>query len=85
VGAGINYTKFTDIESKLPGEVQMSDSTGLALQLGFDYAIDRNWGFFASIARVDVKSKLVAVGSSVLETTIDFKPITYSIGASYRF
>jgi outer membrane protein len=85
IGAGINYTKFTDIESKLPGEVEMSDSTGLAIQIGFDYAIDRNWGLFASIARVDVKSKIVAVGNTVLETNIDFKPITYSFGASYRF
>jgi hypothetical protein len=40
---------------------------------------------FASVARVDVKSDLVAVGSTVLTTTIDFRPVTYSLGVWYRF
>ena len=37
VGAGINYTRFTSIKSKLAPSVQMSDSVGLALQVGADY------------------------------------------------
>jgi outer membrane protein len=85
LGAGINYTKFVGIKSKLADNVSMSDSTGLALQAGFDYAFSKEWGLYASIAKIDVKSKLVASGSTVLTTTIDFRPITYSIGASYRF
>jgi outer membrane protein len=86
LGAGINYTRFTDIKTSLPVQsVDMSDSWGLAVQAGVNYAVDKNWGLFASIARVDVKSDLVAVGSTVLTTTIDFKPITYSFGAWYRF
>jgi outer membrane protein W len=32
-----------------------------------------------------VKTDLVATGSTVLTTTIDFKPITYTVGVSYRF
>jgi outer membrane protein W len=40
---------------------------------------------FGSIARVDTKSKLVAAGSTVLTTEIDFRPVTYSLGVSYRF
>jgi outer membrane protein len=86
LGAGINYTHFTDIKTSLPVQsVEMSDSWGLALQAGINYAIDKRWGMFASIARVDVKSDLVGVGSTVLTTTIDFKPITYTVGVSYRF
>lgn len=85
LGAGINYTRFTNIKSKLANDVQMSDSTGLALQAGFDYAFSREWGLFASIAKVNVKSKVVAAGATVLTTTIDFRPITYSVGAVYRF
>jgi outer membrane protein len=85
LGAGINYTKFTNVKSTLASEVELSDSTGLAIQAGFDYAFSKEWGMFASIAKVWVKSKLVASGSTVLTTTIDFRPITYSIGASYRF
>jgi outer membrane protein len=85
LGAGINYTKFASIESKLAPDVKMSDSTGLCIQAGFDYAFNKDWGMFASVAKVDVKTKLVASGTTVLTSTIDFRPITYSIGASYRF
>ena len=86
LGAGINYTRFTDIKTSLPVQsVEMSDSWGWAVQAGFDYQFTPQWGLFASIARVDVKSDLVAVGSTVLKTTIDFKPVTYAFGVSYRF
>lgn len=85
LGAGINYTRFTDIRSTLAPSVEMSDSTGPVVQAGLDIAIDKQWGLFASIAKVKVKSDLVAVGATVLTTTIDFRPVTYSVGLSYRF
>lgn len=85
LGAGINYTKFTDVKSRLAPDVKLGDSTGLVVQAGLDYAIDSKWGVFGSIARVDTKSKLVAAGSTVLTTEIDFRPVTYSLGLSYKF
>lgn len=85
VGGGVNYTKFTDIQSKLATDVQMSDSTGWALQAGIDYALNKEWGVFASVAALQAKSKLVASGTTVLQTTIDFRPIVYSAGVSYKF
>ena len=85
LGAGINYTKFTSVKSKLAPDVKMSDSTGLVVQAGLDYAFDKTWGLFASVARVDTKSKLVAAGTTVLTTEIDFRPVTYAFGLSYRF
>lgn len=85
LGAGINYTKFTDIKSSLAPKVEMSDSVGPVIQAGFDYALNKECGLFASIAKVWVKSDLVASGTTVLTTTIDFKPITYSFGAYYRY
>lgn len=85
VGIGVNYTRFASIESRLASNVQLSDSVGLAGQLGVNYFFDKNWGAFASIAAVQVKSDLLAVESTVLTTTIDFRPVTYSFGVSYRF
>ncbi len=84
-GAGINYTRFTNIQSKLATDVKMSDSTGWVVQGGVDYALNKQWGLFASVAALKVKSKLVASGTTVLQTTIDFRPIVYSFGATYRF
>jgi len=85
VGAGINYTKFVDISTPYGWDVSLSDSWGPAVQAGIDYAINKQWGAFASVAAVKVKSDLVATGATVLQTTIDFRPVVYSVGLSYRF
>ncbi|MBW8830316.1 MAG: OmpW family protein [Burkholderiales bacterium] len=85
VGGGINYTKFTHVQSRLAADAQMSDSTGWALQAGADYSLNKDWGLFASVAALKVKSKVVASGATVLQTTIDFRPVVYSFGASYKF
>ena len=84
-GAGINYTRFADVKSSLAPDVKMGSSTGLALQAGVNYAINKDWGLFASIAKLKVKSKVVAVGPTVLTTTVDFRPLVYSAGVSYQF
>ena len=85
LGVGINYTRFTSVKSTLAPDVKMGSSTGLALQAGLDYAINKNWGLFASVAKLNVKSKVVAVGPIVLTTEVDFRPIVYSAGVSYQF
>ena len=85
LGAGINYTRFTSVKSSLAPDVKMGSSTGLALQAGLNYAINKEWGLFASIAKINVKSKVVAVGPTVLTTTVDFRPLVYSAGLSYQF
>ncbi len=85
LGAGINYTRFTGASTPYGWQVSLSDSWGLAVQAGLDYALSREWGLFASVAAVQVKSDLVAVGAAVLRTTIDFRPITLSAGVSYKF
>lgn len=85
VGAGINYTRFIGISSPYGWQVSLKDSWGPTVQVGLNYAIDKQWGGFASIAAVKTKSDLVATGATVLQTTIDFKPVVYTAGLSYRF
>ncbi len=85
VGVGVNYTRFTDVSSSIAPQVSMSNSTGLALQAGFNYALSNGFGLFASIAKIDTKSKVVATGATVLTTTVDFRPLVYSAGVSYQF
>jgi outer membrane protein len=85
VGGGVNYTTFTDIKSRLAPKVELEDSVGWAVKGGIDYALNKEWGLFASVSALRVKSKLVASGATVLQTEIDFRPVVYSIGASYRF
>lgn len=85
VGAGINYTKFTGVRSNYPWQVGLSDSVGPAVQAGLDVNLSGAWVLWASVAMVKVKSDLVAVGATVLQTTIDFRPRVYSAGVGYRF
>jgi outer membrane protein len=85
LGLGINYTRFVSAKTPYGWDVNLSDSWGWAAQAGLDYAINRQWGVFASIAAVKVKSDLVAIGAAVLRTTIDFRPVTYAAGVSYKF
>jgi outer membrane protein len=85
VGLGLNYTKFVSIQSKLAPSVQMSESMGMAWVGGVDYAISRQWGLYASASSLDVRSNVVGVASTVLTTSIDFRPVVYSVGASYKF
>ena len=85
VGVGLNYTKFTNVTTPYGWDVKLSDSLGLAAHAGVDYAISKQWGVFGSIGYAQVKSDLVAVGATVLQTTIDFRPLTYTAGVSYKF
>ena len=85
IGLGANYTVFKSVKSKLAPQVTMSDSFGLAAHAGIDYAISKHMGLYASIARVDVRTDLVAVGSVVLTSSIDFRPWTYSAGLRVSF
>ncbi len=85
VGIGVNYTRFTNAKTPFGWQVNLSDSWGLAAQVGVDYALGRQWGLFASIGTAQVKSDLVAVGASVLRSTIDFRPVTYAAGVAYKF
>ncbi|HUQ00115.1 MAG TPA: OmpW family outer membrane protein [Aeromicrobium sp.] len=85
VGVGVNYTQFRNVKSSLADDVEMGSSWGPAAQVGIDYAITKDISAFASFAVVKVKSKVVATTSTVLTTTVDFRPTVYSAGVSYKF
>ena len=55
VGIGINYTRFTDAKTPYGWQVSLSDSWGLAGQIGVDYAMSKQWGLFASVGAAQVK------------------------------
>jgi outer membrane protein len=84
-GIGVNYTKFTNVTTPYGWDVSLSDSTGLAAHVGVDWALNKQWGLRASLGAVEVRSKLLATGATVLQSTIDFRPLTYSVGASFKF
>jgi outer membrane protein len=85
VGLGINYTRFYDAKSEYGQDIELSDSVGPAAQLGLSYALTPQVSLCAVVATAKVKSDLVATGTTVQQTTIDFRPVVYTVGVNYKF
>jgi len=94
IGAGVNYTHFYDGESTSSGNlasggptrISLSDSFGWAAQLGLSYRLTESWSLVGSVLTAKVKSDMTAVtGSIERKTTIDFRPVVYTLGLAYSF
>lgn len=91
IGAGVNYTKFFDnkFTNDLGGDLtnlDMSDSWGLAAQVGLDYQVNKNWLINGSVwyAKIDTDVEFKYQGAPVkIETDID--PWVYMISVGYTF
>jgi len=86
VGAGINYTIFTDRDvTPLAGKIVHVDQTsvGLAAQLGFDYFLTKNVALNFDVKYIQMSTD-VKLGSTKLGK-LDLNPITAGVGVGYRF
>jgi len=83
VGAGINYTRFSSEDFRIPGLSVSSSSFGAALQAGFDYKLAPRWflNVDAKYIWMDADAKL----NGVTLTTVDINPWLLSVGVGYRF
>lgn len=82
VGAGINYTHFSDVN--LPAGVTLdSHSWGWAFQAGLDIPLDRNWSINLDVKKAYIRSDVYSAGSSIGRLRVD--PILYAVGLGYRF
>ena len=82
VGAGVNYTNFSDVN--LPAGVSIKkNSFGGALQVGFDYALDKNWSLNFDIKKVYLGTKVTGAGLDNAKLKVD--PWLVGVGVGYRF
>ncbi|QRG07692.1 OmpW family protein [Xanthobacter dioxanivorans] len=89
LGAGVNYTAFFSQEATNPAfaEVKVKDSWGLALQAGFDWMIDKHWGFNVDVKKIFLQPDftLQTVGGAYITGTADLNPWIFGTGVTYRF
>lgn len=94
VGVGLNYTRFDDRRSTPTGnslnggptDIRLTDSWGLAAQVGLDYRINDQWSIHGSVATARVKTTLTATTAGAARTMdIHFRPVVLTIAAGYRF
>lgn len=82
VGLGLNYTTFFSTKSVL-GDVDLSDSWGLAAQAGVDFKLSDRWFINADIRYIDISSDVRLNGTKIGKTTLD--PWVATFGVGYRF
>lgn len=81
VGAGLNYTYISDV--KLGGLTLSRSSTGLAVQAGFDYALDKNLSLNFDLKKVQIRADVESAGTKLTEVKID--PWLIGVGIGKRF
>lgn len=80
VGAGINYTRFSSVDIAGGALTIKKNSWGPALQLGFDYALDKNWSLNFDVKKVYIDTK---VSGGIGTFKVD--PVLVGLGVGYRF
>jgi len=88
LGAGVNYTRFSGVrfDSAVDAALQPSikkNSFGGALQVGFDYALDKNWSLNFDVKKVYIKTDVRSAGTKVGTFKVD--PLLVGVGVGYRF
>lgn len=82
VGAGINYTHFSNVDLPSPFSID-KDSFGLALQAGIDIEIGKNLYLNLDIKKVQIRTDLKAAGETLGTLKVD--PVLVGVGIGWRF
>jgi len=95
IGVGVNYTTaFNTKAANAGGAISttglgIGDSFGAAAQIGFDYMIDRHWGFNVDAKRLWVRPEYSAMlngpGGIPVVGTAHIDPWLVGVGITYRF
>lgn len=80
VGAGINYTRFSSVDILNGALTVKKNSWGPALQVGFDYALDKNWSINLDVKKVYIDTE---VSGGIGKFKVD--PVLVGVGLGYRF
>ncbi|MBD9530547.1 OmpW family protein [Comamonas sp. CMM01] len=83
VGAGINYTRFSSVDIADGAADVKRNSWGGALQVGFDYALDKNWSINFDVKKLYLKTDVSLAGSKIGTFKVD--PVLVGVGVGYRF
>lgn len=86
LGAGVNYTRFFNTDSKgaiAGADVDLDDSWGLALHAGVDYKISDNGSVRMDLRWMDIDTDVELNGADVGTAKID--PVVFGMSYVHRF
>ncbi len=83
VGAGVNFTRFSSVNFDPAVQAALNpsikkNSFGGALQIGFDYALDKNWSLNFDVKKVFIETDVRAGGTKV--GTFKVNPVLVGVG-----
>jgi outer membrane protein len=85
LGAGLNYTRVSQVHL-LDGAADLDkNSYGLALQAGVDYKLDKNWSLNLDVKKVQIRSDLSLTSNGTKLGTVKIDPWLVGVGVGYRF
>jgi len=91
IGAGVNFTNFFDNEftNDLDGaltDLSLSNSWGVAAQVGLDYQINKNWLVNASVWYVQISTDVhFKLAGEAMKIETDINPWVYMVSVGYTF
>ena len=83
VGAGLNYTRFSNVNLNGGALSVDKNSFGLSLQAGVDYAIDKTWSVNFDVKKVQIRTDLKNAAGTLGTVKID--PLLVGVGVGYKF
>lgn len=92
IGAGVNFTNFFDNEfnqdAKDAGlsDLSLSNSWGVAAQVGIDYQVNKNWLVNASVWYAQISTDVnFNLGADAQKVETDINPWVYMVSIGYTF
>ena len=83
VGAGVNYTRITNVNLASGAAGLDNSSVGGVLQAGLDIPIDKKLSFNIDVKKVYLRSDVFLNGANIGDFKID--PVLFGVGVGYRF
>lgn len=86
VGAGLNYSWFygEDASSSFT-KLGVDGGLGYAVQAGFDYWINKNWGLNLDVKYIDLNVDVSVNNGALHANDVKLNPFVVGAGVSYRF
>jgi outer membrane protein len=81
VGAGINWTLFSNEDVDAPVDVSIDDSIGLAVQAGIDFQLNERWLLNVDVRYINIEGDVEVAGTDV--GTVEINPLVYGVHIGY--
>jgi len=87
VGAGLNYTRFYNVSLALGATPLNLDnnSFGGALQVGFDFALDKKWFLNFDVKKIWIETDVKNGNTGAFVSNLKLDPVVVGVGVGFKF